>query len=425
MERIKKTLIGAVIINTVLLICSAYAVSKTGEVQADVQLRQVSLFKNGLGFFVSEVTCPKKKETFSIVPSAAASHGSFWVSYPPKVKLESFTAREIDTEEVVEAVTIAELLRANVGSKVNLTIGNKEITGVIKYFAEDRKPPEPEPYAPGSAEVTTTNYRRSNFALSRLMIIQTDEAEVGINPQSVQRVEFLEGKAEKTFIRKGKAMQLGVKLGSPAGGKKLTLSYLAKGITWAPSYMVDITQTDEAVVSAKAAVLNEVCDLDDVTIQLVTGFPHLQFADIVSPLAMKENLAQFLQSLMRGQSERPRSGPMANVMSQRADYSMSMEMEMPIMPAYGSAEGGKVAEDLFLYPVENVNLAKGQVGYLPLFTESVPYKHIYQWKIPDYVNEDDRYYDRRREQEQQREEEVWHCLRMENDTKVPWTTAPA
>ena len=27
------------------------------------------------------------------------------------------------------------------------------------------------------------------------------------------------------------------------------------------------------------------------------------------------------------------------------------------------------AEDLFLYPVEKVRLAKGEVGYFPLFTE--------------------------------------------------------
>ena len=33
------------------------------------------------------------------------------------------------------------------------------------------------------------------------------------------------------------------------------------------------------------------------------------------------------------------------------------------MPAYGAAEMGKTAEDLFLYPVENVRLSKGEVGY--------------------------------------------------------------
>jgi hypothetical protein len=93
------------------------------------------------------------------------------------------------------------------------------------------------------------------------------------------------------------------------------------------------------------------------------------------------------------------------------------------MPKYETPEAGKVAEDLFFYPVENVNLAKGQVGYFPLFTESVPYKHIYKWEIPDYINYDG-YYDQL-PQRQKLDEEVWHCLKMENVTKIPWTTAPA
>ncbi|MBA7612682.1 hypothetical protein ES703_19919 [subsurface metagenome] len=422
MERIKKSLILTVVINSVLFVHPAYAVSEPAAPQADVRLQQVALFKNGLGFFVSEVTCPDKKDSFSFVPSAAASHGTFWVAYPPKVKLESLTAKEVDSKELVEAVTIPELLRANVGRKVSLTFDDKQIVGVIKHFAEQRQRPTPSPYAPGRPEQTTAGYRGyTSWDLpSRLMIIETEESEVAIEPQNVRKVEFLGGEAKRSFEQKKKVVELQVRLSGRVPRKALTLSYLAKGITWVPSYIVDITEDDKARVSAKAVVINEVCDLDDVTIQLVTGFPHLQFADVVSPLALKENLAQFLQSLVKGESERGRP---AVVTQQRAAYMPSRSLAMP---EYGAAEAGKVTEDLFLYPVENVHLKKGQVGYFPLFTESIPYKHIYQWKIPDYVNEEERYsYDRRREQEREPDEEVWHCLRLENTTKVPWTTAPA
>lgn len=423
MERISKTLILAVVVNSVLFTHLARAVPEAPAAQAETQLQQVALFKNGLGFFVSQVTCPNKKDSFSFVPAAAASHGTFWVSYPPKVNLESLAAKEIESEELVEAVTIPELLKANVGQKVNLAFDDKQIVGVIKYFAEDRERLRPDPYAPGRINYSDRDYVQPPFQ-SRLMMIETDAGEVCLEPQIVRRVEFPEGKAKKTFTSKSKSMQLDVKLGAPAGGKKLTVSYLAKGITWAPSYIVDITGDDKARISAKAAVINEACDLDGVTIQLVTGFPNLQFADVVSPLAMKENLAQFLDSLVRGESERGRVRRMAGVMSQKMDYSVRARGEL--MPAYGAAEAGKVAEDLFLYPVEKVHLAKDQVGYLPLFTESVPYKHIYQWKIPDYITKEERYfYEARRREEQPQEEQVWHCLRLENTTKVPWTTAPA
>ena len=75
-----------------------------------------------------------------------------------------------------------------------------------------------------------------------------------------------------------------------------------------------------------------------------------------------------------------------------------------------------------MYPIEKVSLAKGEVGYYPLFTESVPYKHIYQWTIPDYTSETSRS-DRRREEEER--QVVWHSIRLQDQTALPWTTAPA
>jgi hypothetical protein len=191
--------------------------------------------------------------------------------------------------------------------------------------------------------------------------------------------------------------------------------------------MVDITEPNKAKLAAKAEVMDEVCDLDDVDVKLVTGFPNLQFADVASPIAMKENLAQFIQSLIRGQSERGSAlGVMSNaVMAQRMAYDSSgMAGEAPVMPAYGAAEIGKTAEDLFLYPLDKVRLGKGSVGYFPLFTETVPYRHIYRWEIPDYAKPEGDYY-QPNPQQKEPQQEVWHCIRLENGMKLPWTTAPA
>ncbi len=426
MRCVKKPVIVTIVANIVFLINHISLGAEAVTPNADVQLQQIALFKNGLGFFVSEVTCPEESDSFSFMPASAPSHGTFWVAYPPDVKLQSLTVKQADSTKPIEAITISELLKANVGRKVRLSLsGEEELTveGVIKFFSDERELPEPDPYPPGRAEQLTPSYRRTELFNGRLMTVQTDQTEVCIDPQQVKMIEFLNGQAQKSFAKKSKIVRIAVKMRSPADGQKLTISYLAKGITWAPSYIIDITNPDEAIISAKAVVINEACDLKDVTIQLVTGFPHLQFADIVSPLALKESLAQFLQSLIRGESERGRLRE-ARVMTQlSAGYYNEGET---MMPAYGAAEAGKVAEDLFLYPVEKVELKKGEVGYFPLFSESVPYKHIYQWKIPDYINEQERYYyDQRRDEKHEPEEEVWHCLRLENTTKVPWTTAPA
>ena len=360
------------------------------------------------------------------MPFAAASHGTFWVAYPEKVKLKSLIVKETKIDEPVEAVTIAELLKANVGKPVKLYFPDPDepmVEGKILYFAQDRERVKPKPYAPGGIGGVVVNHYRGGDWRSRLAIIDSANGQVAINPDIVRRVDFPNGDAARSFIKKKNSMQLDIQLGARADGQKLLVSYLGKGVTWAPSYVVDITKEDNAQISAKAVVINEACDLDGVTVQLVTGFPHLQFADVLSPLALKENLAQFLQSLIKGESERGRGAAVTfNVMSQSGGWGGSDRSS--VMPAYDAAKGGKVSEDLFFYPLEKVQLAKGQIGYFPLFTETVPYKHIYEWKIPDYVNTEDRYR-RRREQEREPEEEVWHSIRLENTAKLPWTTAPA
>ena len=93
---------------------------------------------------------------------------------------------------------------------------------------------------------------------------------------------------------------------------------------------------------------------------------------------------------------------------------------------YAAARAGAVAEDLFLYPVDRVTLRRGETAYLPLFSAEVPYEHVYIWKIPDALDEHERYRGRQgREELEPETEEVWHACRLTNTMKMPWTTAPA
>ena len=437
MERFKKLIIVIVAISSVLLLRPAYGMAKAEATRADAKLKRVALFKNGLGFFVLEVTVPSGKERFSIIPPGKACHGTFWVSHPSTMKLEAVTAKEIESQEFVDAVTIADMLSANVGSSVRLLCRGREkvVEGKITYVARKEKDIGSQAYAAAWGGYTG-RYDMPSSERPGLMIVETDSGEVCIDPANVEKVEFVDVKAKKAVRSDSKSIQLEVKMGAPARGKKLTISYLAKGITWAPSYIVDIADGDKARISAKAVIINEVCDLDDVAIQLVTGVPHLRFAEVVSPVAWRQSISLFLQSLAWAQIGRDRlGGVMGQIVGGYGGYGgggyggyggfMGAE-EAPVMPEYGVSKEGQTAEDLFLYPVENVQLKKGESGYYPLFTESVPFKHIYLWEIPDYVDEEERYsYDRRRREKREPEEYVWPCLRIENNTKVPWTTAPA
>jgi len=386
-----------------------------------LELKQLSLFKNGLGFFVGQVACPETDTSFQIALPVAPSHGTLWISYPADLPVAGIVAGQVDSVESVEAVSIEEMLRANVGRRVRLTVNDKEITGRIAYVARDREPPVPNPYGPGRESAEST-YGRP-WRPAGLITLETDAGELSFNPATVAQMTVLDGPANRRLPGQGKSAVLRVRLKAPAPGRKLTVSYLAKGVAWAPSYVVDISDEQKALLSAKALIINDACAIQDVDTQLVTGFPHLQFADVVSPLALKQNLAQFLQALSSGASERGRADVLSNVMTQRVAYPGMGDQA--VMPAYGAAEAGIVAEDLFLYPGGRLNLDRNEVAYVSLFTETVPCKHIYQWDIPDTVGQEgDPSPFSRPGHSAGGEEEVWHSLRLTNTTRVPWTTAP-
>ena len=111
------------------------------------KVQQVALFKNGLGFFISQLECPDEK-VFAVEQTPAPSLGTFWVSFPQTAKLEGIISKEVTSEKPTQAINISELLQANVGQEVLLFMDGKDdapIKGTIKYFAENRDP-QPYPY---------------------------------------------------------------------------------------------------------------------------------------------------------------------------------------------------------------------------------------------------------------------------------------
>jgi hypothetical protein len=212
-------------------------------------------------------------------------------------------------------------------------------------------------------------------------------------------------------------------LEKPAGGTKVTVSYLTRGVTWMPSYLIDLSDPKTAKFSAHAIIINEVTDFKNVKVQLVTGFPNIKFGEILNPIAKSQTLAEFLNALSGSTSGR--SGG-RNIMTQQAVMSNSVGSEsdeISAAPAYSTAAEGAVAEDLFFYPVKNLTLLKDETAWIPLFTAEMPYRHIYMWKIEDFLTKEERY--QSETQERKNAEEVWHSCRLVNSLDMPLTTAAA
>jgi hypothetical protein len=129
---------------------------------------------------------------------------------------------------------------------------------------------------------------------ARFLVVQTAKGRSYIETSEIAYVES-EGTEEK-IMRRMPRLLLTVPETDKADSK-VFVNYLTRGLSWAPSYRVDITDPKTLAVEQYAVVKNELADLDGTEILLISGFPSVQFAHVTSPLASRTSLAQFFQEL--------------------------------------------------------------------------------------------------------------------------------
>ncbi len=413
-----------------MLFCWTWELASTGSAGAieatspalKTRLVSVSLFKNGLGFVAREVDFPRGQTSFVIEDLPAPAHGTFWV-YPAndEATVKDVVALETETVERLPAISVAEMIDANVGQTVDVRLSEKETVRAKIVSAPANRVVSPS--APDPTQYPYAPYGPPAEA-SSLVLLQTSGKTVAVNKNTVQQLSSAEGPLKTTIERRKRTVTLRLSGTNPGGKGRVVVQYLAKGITWAPSCAIEITDPKKARVTTKAEIIDEIEDLDNVSVSLVTGFPNLKFADVTDPMAMRGNLAAFLSNLSNPAQGADYQGRGSVVVQQAVMDNMRSGRE-EMFPAYATGpQEGQTREELFFYDQRNVTLKKGERGYYPLFTTEVPYEHLYEWKIGDALDEQEQYRNRD-EGGSEKVEDVWHSIRLTNTSTVPWTTAPA
>src|SRR5207248_15134 len=84
---------------------------------------------------------------------------------------------------------------------------------------------------------------------------------------------------------------------APKDSATVTISYLMKGIAWAPSYRVNLEDSKTLSIRQDAVIKNELADFTDADVTLVSGFPSMQYAHVVSPLSLNTNWTNYFAQL--------------------------------------------------------------------------------------------------------------------------------
>ena len=373
----------------------------------ETKVKTLAAFKNGLGFVFRSGNAKPVDGWVDMNELPQAALGTLWIGTTnPLERVEEVVAYKRTDENSRDAQSVAELVELNVGKTVGLTYwsgGLQEPKRIVGKVLSSSGP---------------------------VVLVQTSPAELGtiaIKKDAIQTVELTGDNVVKgkDTVNRAKA-----RIGGKPKSAEVTMAYLEKGITWSPSYLVNIRNDKEADITLESVLANDTEDLEDTDVSFVVGYPNFTFADIMSPLSLQQTVAAFVQALTQGRS--PNYAGTARVMAQSVAYNVAY-YEAPAGGAwrpessYSATQpmSGESNEDLYLYHQPHVTLKKGDRARYTVFTGKASYEHVYDLDVPDTMNID--YYGNRSSDRDAKDDEtqVWHVLRLTNTTEHPWTTAPA
>jgi len=356
----------------------------SGEPVKDAKVIGASLFKNGYAVVLREATIPASGTLYLTQPNNVAL-GTFWVTAPKDVMLKEIVATTTSEEKSRDLGTLDEIIQANKGKVVKITLpndvlGKKEMTGTILS------------------------------ATGQVLVFKSEEGVVTFNKGMVIAIQAKDGELKWTMNQTETKPALRIN-GTPNG--KVYYTVLQRGLTWAPGYQVDISDPKNAVLTAKATIVNDLEDVKDTELRLVTGFPNTPFINIPDPFSAAVRADAYLgQVLNRSTRDMFQNGVGGGGFGGQMAYRAA---ESSVAPMPISDLEGFSAEDLFFYRQDKVNLKLGDRGYYVLLQFKTDYSHVYTLDVPQLPLD----------QNSGRNLpplETWHELKICNTSKQPLTT---
>ncbi len=346
----------------------------------------VAVFKNNLSFFVKQGSARISNGEGLILDVPDAAMGSLRVApSDPGSSLEELVVYESSVKTDSPASSVADMLRANVGSTATVRFGDQAFTG--KIIAADS---------------------------SNLLLLKTEDKMLGMRLDAVTWASIanpkltLQSASDKSTYR--------FRLKGAAEETHLEMSYLQQGLGWTPSYLIQLKDDKTAQMTMQAVLTNNVEDLRAVDVFFVVGAPNFLFARSHSPMAADAD------NSLRGSE----SNSLANIASNGMPPRSMEGFDESVREESGTGAGlsGAAEQDLFLYSLPKISLSKGERGLYNLFAADVAYEHLYEWTVTEN-DSIDVYGDKQSRSDPNAKDVVWHSLILKNSTNYPWTSAPA
>ena len=364
--------------------------ARADETPAKGKIVAVDLFKNGLAVVKCEVTLDKPG-TYVLADVPQPVHGTYWVESAGRVET-AVKVRDVDVP-AAEA-TAGDPQDDFAGKKVTLHLKGGARPPVVGTMLK-LKPAKPD------------------AAAGRFLVLQTAKGRAYVEAAEVAAVEAED--AGDTVKRRRPRLLLTL-AATDQPETKVTLRYLTHGLSWAPSYRVDITDPKTLALEQAATVRNELADLDGAAVRLISGYPSVQFAHVRSLLAPATSWATFLSELGNGAGRD--HDLLTNSFAGQGMHTNKTTRSIPTLSLGATPTGEGV--DLHYEPIGRRTIAEGETLSLTVAAGKAEYERVVEWLVPDARDETGR-----QDARAAAEDDVWDALRFKNPLPFPMTSGPA
>jgi hypothetical protein len=389
-----------------LLILSIFAISIVAHAQNDFKPKRITVFKDGTSFIEKTVTVPTKNKmvSFDKLPvTLGVKPESGRIGYSidnDRITLGSlrFTAKDNEllqlavNRNAVDSVakqkeyeSIADLLKINIGKKVRI-IGEKDSKPVVAKIEK---------------------------VIGNTVILKEGNSHSLIPISGITNIDFLEKYAtvKQTVEHKTESsVSLEMKLLKDSKNQQVDMSYLQKGITWLPTYFIELKAKNKGQLTLEANLLNDIEDFENIAINFAVGVPSFSFKRVSDPLFSKKTVWEVLKELSNQQIQGFSTNIQMNMMSQRSNY-VRNDASREYVPEMEGVGG----EDLYFYQKQNISLKKHGRLKTQLLKMNFDYQDVYSCDLEQ--NAANRSYN-----SDTKTNVVWHSIRFKNSSEHPLTT---
>lgn len=395
---------------------------------ARMPVKEVTVFKDGHAYVVHQGAMPTDAAgnvLLDLLPTPVL--GTFWpYSLDKTAKLDAVIAGRRPVAVERTALTVREMLEANVGAEVVIAEGTKPAypATIVRFLARSAEELDATEPPTGTDRVPVKG---------NVVLLKTADGTRAVPVEQITDVKFVGKYATKvTGVEVRNLLTLKLNWGGqpPAKSAEVGMAYVQKGVRWIPGYRIELAADGRAVVKLQATLLNELADLTDATVNLVVGVPSFYFKETADPIALSQAVAQLSPYFQTDAStQHALSNSMMTQVARGGEVRNAPGAAAPAADLGPVVEGGTQSEDLFVYTVKNVTLARGQRMVLPIAQYALAYKDVYTLDIPAAPPAELRNPSADAQAAQLAKlmaaPKVIHKVRLTNAATHPLTTAPA